>query len=478
LTKNPNEPVLVFLTSHWLSMAGATLVTIAGVTWLFVLPQHLRGHAENPYAGIILFVILPVVFVLGLALIPLGAFLARRRIRTGLGGTPLDRQTSLRRLAIFLAVATVLNLIIGTQLTYRAVEHMETVQFCGSTCHVMKPEFSAHPHADHARVVCVECHVAPGVGGWLESKMSGTRQLWEVMTNSYPRPIPSAMESNRLVSSSGTCENCHSTQKFASAKLRVIPDYAADESNTPSQTVLMMLVGGSRFPGIHGSHLGPGISIRYSPQDAKRQTIPLVEYENATTGLKRVYSTPNTKAEDVSKLPKYVMQCVDCHNRPAHTFELPERALNREMQFGGIPVTLPFIKKKSTEVLKAEYTTTEEAARKIPEAIKTFYATSYPALAQSRAADIQDAANTVLAIYNRNVFPELKVSWGTYANNLGHTDFPGCFRCHDGEHNSSDQNTISQDCGVCHETVSVSETSPEVLKTLGLADRIAAIQKK
>ena len=87
--------------------------------------------------------------------------------------------------------------------------------------------------------------------------MSGTRQLMEVMTNSFPRPIPSAMESNRLVSSSGTCENCHSTQKFASAKLRVIPDYAADESNTPSQTVLTMLVGGSKFPGIHGSHFGP-----------------------------------------------------------------------------------------------------------------------------------------------------------------------------------------------------------------------------
>ena len=124
--------------------------------------------------------------------------------------------------------------------------------------------------------------------------------------------------------------------------------------------------------------------------------------------------------------------------QPAGTsFELPERALNREMQFGGIPVTLPFIKKTSTEVLKAEYTTSEEAARKIPEAIKSFYATSYPAVAQSRAADIQQAANTVLAIYNRNVFPELKVSWGTYANNLGHTDFPGCFRCHDREHGSS-----------------------------------------
>ena len=137
MTKNPNEPVLAFLTSHWLSMAGAILVTIAGFTWLLVLPQQLRGHAENPYAGIILFVILPVVFVLGLALIPIGAFLARRQVRASIDHTPLDRQTSLRRLGVFLIVATIVNVIIGTQLTYRAVEHMETVQFCGKylSCH-------------------------------------------------------------------------------------------------------------------------------------------------------------------------------------------------------------------------------------------------------------------------------------------------------------------------------------------------------
>jgi hypothetical protein len=478
LTKNSNEPVLAFLTSHWLSMIGATLVTVAGFTWLFVLPTQLRGHAGNPYTGIILFVILPIVFVLGLALMPIGAFLARRRIRTALDHAPLDRQTSLRRLGAFLAVATIVNVLIGTQLTYRAVEHMETVQFCGNTCHVMKPEFSAHKNAHHSRVACVECHVAPGVGGWVQSKMSGTRQLFQVITDSYPRPIPSAMESNRLVSSADTCDKCHSTETFVSAKVRLISDYAADEANTPSHTVLTMLVGGSKSPGIHGSHIGPGISIRYSPEDAGRQSIPWVEYHNTNTATKRVYTTSNANARNLEKLSKYEMQCVDCHNRPAHTFELPERALNRELQFGGISGTLPFIKKKATEALRAEYKTSEEATRRIPETIKSFYATSYPSLSQSKSADIEQAANSVLAVYNRNVFPELKVSWGTYPNNLGHTDFPGCFRCHDGEHSSSDQSMISQNCGVCHETVSVAETSPEILKTLGLADRLAAIQRE
>ena len=106
-------------------MVGATLVTVAGFTWLFVLPTQLRGYAENPHAGIMLFIILPVLFIVGLALIPIGAFLARRHIRTTLDRAPLDRQTSLRRLGIFVVVATILNVILGTQLTYRAVEHME-----------------------------------------------------------------------------------------------------------------------------------------------------------------------------------------------------------------------------------------------------------------------------------------------------------------------------------------------------------------
>jgi hypothetical protein len=84
----------------------------------------------------------------------------------------------------------------------------------------------------------------------------------------------------------------------------------------------------------------------------------------------------------------------------------------------------------------------------------------------------------VLAVYNRNVFPDLKVAWGTYPNNLGHTDFPGCFRCHDSAHETSEGKTISQDCESCHQTVASDEASPEILKTLGIAERISNMQKQ
>ena len=42
------QPIIVLLTSHWISMAGVTLVTLAGFSWLFLLPQNIRGHVSNP----------------------------------------------------------------------------------------------------------------------------------------------------------------------------------------------------------------------------------------------------------------------------------------------------------------------------------------------------------------------------------------------------------------------------------------------
>jgi len=341
----------------------------------------------------------------------------------------------------------------------------------------MKPEFTAHGVASHSRVLCVECHVASGASGWVASKMAGTRQLMQVVFNNYPRPIKSAMETDRLVPAAETCEKCHSPGHTSGGRLRVIPEYAEDEKNTLTQTVLMMMVGGGAMHGIHGAHVGPGVSIWYASTDSTRQTIPWVEYKNASTKETRTYAAEGVKAEDVGKLRQYAMQCVDCHNRPAHTFQPPERAMNRAIAMGAIPVSLPYIKMKGVEVLKVEYATSEDAAKRIPQSIRNYYRETHPAVFQARTADVDMAANAILGIYNENVFPDLKVTWGTYPNNLGHTDFPGCFRCHDEAHTSAGKKTITQDCAVCHQMVAASEASPEVLKTLGLDERISQMQR-
>ena len=473
----PKRPVWFLLTRHWLSLVGMALVTTAGMSWLFVLPAQIRGHVENPYIGIVFFLILPIVFLGGLALIPIGVYLSRRQIQKGLTDA-FDRKAALERLAWFFGATTLANLLIGTQVTYRAVEHMETPQFCGGTCHTMHPEFEAYQNSPHSRVECVECHVAPGAAGWVSSKAAGMRQLVETVLNTTPRPIPSAIESGRLVPARETCENCHWPKKFAGVTLRVINKYAEDEANTRTQTVLLMMVGGSRTSGIHGAHFGPGVHIRFAASDAVRQTIPWVEYRNTVTGDTLTFLNSGSSLDSVQPLPKYEMQCVDCHNRPTHTFDLPDRAMDRAMALGDLPVTLPYLKKKGLELLKAEYRTSQEAAEKLPVSLVSFYQQNYPDLYAKRSQDINQAGQAVLAIYNRNVFPDLKVSWGTYPNNLGHTDFPGCFRCHDGSHATADGKAIKQDCDSCHQPLATDEASPEILKTLGLEERISKVQKQ
>jgi nitrate/TMAO reductase-like tetraheme cytochrome c subunit len=327
MTVAPKQPVWFLLTRHWLSLVGMALVTTAGISWLLVLPAQIRGHVDNPYIGIVLFLILPIAFFVGLALIPIGVYLSRRQIQQGLTGPAFDRKAALERLAWFFGVTTMANLLIGTQVTYRAVEHMETPQFCGGTCHTMHPEFAAYQNAPHSRVECVECHVGPGAGGWISSKAAGLRQLFETVLNTTPRPIASAIASGRLVPASETCENCHWPQKFAGLTLRVINKYAEDEANTRTQTVLLMMVGGSRTSGIHGAHFGPGVHIRFTATDAARQTIPWVEYRNTVTGDTQTFVSSGSSLD--SAAPKYEMQCVDCHNRPTHAFDLPDRAMDK-----------------------------------------------------------------------------------------------------------------------------------------------------
>jgi hypothetical protein len=463
------QPVIVLLTSHWITMAGVALVTLAGFSWLFVLPTSIGGNAGNPYIGLLVFMAIPAVFFAGLALIPIGIALGRRKAASGLGEVA-DRRTAWRRAGIFFAVMTLANVVIGSQLTYRAVEQMETVQFCGQSCHVMKPEFTAHLLQPHQAVACVECHVEPGASGWVQSKISGTRQLMGVVFNSYPRPIESAMESNRLVLSADTCQQCHAREKYIGPRLYIRTEFKDDEANTRMETVLTMRVGGGSLGGIHGAHMGPGVRIRYAAADKKRQTIPWVEYSNTTANVTRTYLASGTKPDAVSSLPVFEMQCVDCHNRAAHSFELPEHAVDRAMGRGRISPDLPFVKKTAVELLKAPYASQDEAAQKIPAALSAFYQQKYGDVWAKRSNDIQLAGQALAAIYQSNVFPDLKVTWGTYPNNLGHMDDPGCFRCHDDSHANADKKTITQDCSTCHEMVATEETSPAILKTLGLSD--------
>jgi hypothetical protein len=267
-----------------------------------------------------------------------------------------------------------------------------------------------------------------------------------------------------------TCETCHWPEKFDSSRLKVIAIFDKDETNTMTQTVLLMKIGGGMHGiGIHGKHMGPGVVVRYAASDEGRQTIPWIEYSDkqGTT----VYVSPGTKLENAASLPIRRMDCIDCHNRPTHTFQLPERAVDEALAAGSILPALPFAKKESVAILKLPYAGNEDAAARIPHSFVEYYQQAYPSVYQQHKDEIESSAKALLAIYSRNVFPAMRVTWGTYPNNIGHTDFPGCFRCHDGNHTSASGSTVAQDCSVCHNMLAVGESSPTILSDMGISEK-------
>ncbi|MBK5292787.1 MAG: NapC/NirT family cytochrome c [Acidobacteriia bacterium] len=455
---------VIYLSNNWISQLGVVLVTTATVFWLFLLPSGIAADNVHPYLGILFFLLLPGLFFAGLAVIPLGIYLRKRREKSQ-GAYPEDfppldlKHTALRRLLTFVGVATFANLVIASQLTYSAVEYMDSDKFCGLTCHsVMAPEFAAYQNSPHARVGCVKCHIGPGAGWFVKSKLSGTWQMAAVNLNTYPRPIPAPVHNLRPARE--TCEACHWPQKYGEDRLRIVDKFGDDEANTRTKTVLLMRIGGGNgAAGIHGAHLGEGITTRYAHTDDKRQSIAWVEHKQKDGKITR-YQSPDVKADAKTEVRE--MDCVDCHNRPTHVFELPERAVDRAMAGGTIPPSLPFIKKKAVDILRSA-----KSGGEIPKAIDSFYRAGHAGIYGQRKAEIQQAGQAVQAIYDRNVFPQMNVTWGTYINNIGHTDFPGCFRCHDDARASSSGKKLTQDCNTCHSLLAMDEEAPKILSDLG-----------
>jgi hypothetical protein len=461
--------LIIHLCNNWVSLIGVVTVTTATIFWLFLLPTTLRGGSENPYVGILAFLAIPAPFLGGLLLIPLGIWLKRRREgRAGVNPPQVPLAWSnpaLRKLVYFIGATTVINIVVASQLTYTAVNYMDSATFCGQTCHVvMQPEYTAYQNSPHSRVDCVKCHIGPGASWFVRSKLSGVGQVFAVAFNTYPRPIPTPVRNLRPARE--TCEACHYPQKYGADRIEVFAKYADDAANTRTETVLLMKIGGGNHGiGIHGTHLGPGVRIRYAHTDRARQDIPWVEYDGPSG--KTVYAAPNA---NISGLSVREMDCMDCHNRPTHTFELPERSVDDAMNAGLISPLLPFAKKKALEILEAKYASREAAARLIPAAFEKYYQDSYPQVWATRRSEVTASAAEVLALWNRNVFPEMRVTWGTYPDHLGHTEFPGCFRCHDGSHSTKYGRSITQDCNACHNLLAVDEKSPKVLSDLGIAD--------
>ena len=461
----------LFFGNNPISLAGGAATTASGVTMVAYWLVEIFGRPnDNPYLGIIFFLILPAIFIAGLVLIPIGIFLRRKTLQKS-GQIPvafprIDLNDRIFRHGLdIVLVATIVNLLVVAVASYRGAAYMDSPQFCGQSCHVMHPEYSAYKVSAHSHVDCVACHIGSGAKSYFEAKVNGTKQLIEVSINRYPTPIESPVQNLRPARD--ICEGCHTPARFIGEKLLVKSTFADDEKNTETQSVVVLHLGGrdslSHLTGIHGVHLG---HIEYVATDSTRTSIPWVQKRNAD-GSDTVFASPDA-GSSVPSGERRVMDCIDCHNRAAHTFVTAEDALNRSMAEGAISPELPWVHKEGLALLKASYASQDEAKSKIPRELEAFYRSQHPEVLTSNAQKVQAAADQLVTLYDENVFPSMKVTWGTHPNHIGHMNYPGCFRCHDGNHAAKNGTSITQDCAACHNLLAVDEAKPKVLADLGI----------
>ena len=474
MPEGPGEPKPVSangappLIRNVVSLIGAALAVVSAANILFLVLVEYISPRPSPYIGVFAYMILPGFLVLGLVLIPLGILLERRRRRKGEPSMPkfprIDLNDPRQRSAFAMFVTfTIVFVALSAVGSYRAYEFTDSVQFCGQLCHtVMNPEYTAYSLSPHARVRCVDCHVGPGAGWYVKSKLSGAYQVYSVIFHKYPKPIPTPVRNLRPAQE--TCEQCHWPRKFYGAQLKVFYHFGSDEQNTPRQIRMLINVGGAspaegQPSGIHW-HMNIANKIEYIARDEHRQDIPWVQVTDQQ-GRVTVYQSKDNplKPEEIAKMPKHRMDCVDCHNRPTHIYAPPDRSVDEALLARRIDASLPFIKAQAVEALAAEYKTTPEAEQAIANKLGTFYEQKYPDVYKNKQREVQAAITEVQRIFKFSIFPEMKVDWRVHPNNIGHFFSAGCFRCHDGNHVSSDgAKTVTKQCTVCH-TVLAEEMS-------------------
>jgi nitrate/TMAO reductase-like tetraheme cytochrome c subunit len=451
------RPLYYNLVSH----IGALIVVLGAILILLSLLAHVTSGGSNPYVGIFTYAIFPTFVLAGVVTILIGMRweAGRRRRAEALKFLPYPRidlnDTRQRRIFLYLIVGGTVVSSLLVWASYQGFHYTESVTFCGQVCHVpMQPEFTAYQDSPHARVPCVACHVGEGASWYVRSKLSGARQLIAVLTHSYETPIPTPVA--HLRPARETCEKCHWPEKFSGAALLQLPHYRYNETNDAEQISLNLKIGGGnpshgKSQGIHW-HMVVNNTITFAAADKKLQNIPWVKVRHAN-GKEEVYVEKGTKLSKgaLAKLPRHTMDCMDCHNRPAHDFKNPDFRVDQALLRGQIPTDLPWIKKVAVDSVFRKYDGTEDAHAGIRAYIRGFYREKYPEILQKRKKAIDKTIDVVISIYDHGVFPKMKVDWRSYPVNIGHRDWPGCFRCHDGKHMTKSGKVLPNKCdSTCH----------------------------
>jgi len=317
----------------------------------------------------------------------------------------------------------------------------------------MRPEFVAYEDSPHARVPCVSCHVGPGASWYVQSKFSGAYQVYTVLSDTYPRPISTPIRALRPVREA--CERCHWPEKFYGAQLKVFTHFASDEKNTPQEIQMLINTGGGsaetgRATGIHW-HMAISNKVSFVATDKQQQNIPWVRMETEDGRITEyVVKGSSVDPKQIAAMPKQLVECVTCHSRPSHMFRPPDEAVDEALAVGRLDPKLPFVKQQAVKVLAESYASNQAAMEGIATGLDDFYHASYATLYAQQQSRIKQAIATVQSIYRYNIFPVMKADWRTHPDSLGHLYYPGCFRCHDGQHVSPDGRVIPNGCDTCH----------------------------
>jgi nitrate/TMAO reductase-like tetraheme cytochrome c subunit len=441
------------------TLIGAAISAISFGLVLFLTVLDLFAGEQKPYVGILTFIILPMFILFGLVIVFYGIWREHKREKRGLPhefNLPrFDLNDPRQRNAFFwISLGGVLLLVFSAFGSFKAYEYTDSDQFCGTMCHsVMSPEYTAYQYSPHARVGCAKCHIGPGAGWFVRSKLSGSYQVYATLFNKVPRPIPTPIENLRPAQE--TCEQCHWPKQFFSEKLLKNTYFLSDEKNSRWMLDILIKIGGGNVEagptsGIHW-HMNIANELTYVASDSQRQSIPWIRSKNPEGKVVIYRSTENPLTDkQVSTMKTRRMDCIDCHNRPTHIYHPPARSLNHVMSLGWIDPTLPNVKSISLKALETSYSTKEIGLDSIKQAIVDYYQTNFPQIARTKQDTIARVVLEVQKIFSRNYFPEMRVNWKKFPDNIGHMYYPGCFRCHDGKHVADNGKVLPRDCDVCH----------------------------
>jgi hypothetical protein len=476
----PYPALIAFLPrlwSNWITMLGTVIVSASAVTILAALAIDLTSSGLNAYAAAILFLVIPGLLAVGLAMIPLGLLRERRRRARAPGGAPLETDSvqaaftramesqTVRRRVAFVLLTTVLNVLIFSSVTYRAVTFMETPKFCGTVCHqVMQPEYDAYNQSPHSRVACVECHIGGGAQSALKAKLNGLRQVIGVATGDFHRPIETPVHNLRPASE--TCAHCHQPNRESGARVGFRVHFKDDEANTPRVTAMVFHVGGEdartgAWSGIH-FHASTRFQVRYEMLDDKRQLVGTIQKLDAGKVVEEWLPPPGDRVGAVVTGIR-VMDCTDCHNRATHIFDAtPEVAVTRAFTEGRLDRKVPWLYGVGVRALATAAPARDQAQGYFRAALDAGYARDHAAQKPAGPA-LDEAAHTLAGLYLRNIYPAMNLSWNNYPSQIGHGGpDPGnvksqCFRCHSGDHRTAAGQELSSKCELCHEVVAKDE---------------------